>query len=103
MQVFIGSSELVQLLTGSDLIDIPSLVGTIIRWEDLQDAGATATQKESEPVIEAPTAIVLTFSIPRGAFPWLASQIQARETAVRWFRNIRFTDWAELRSQALLS
>jgi hypothetical protein len=62
---FIGSFALLQLSLMTSLL----LVGTIIRCRDLQDAGATAAQKESQRVIEMPTAFVLTFSIPRGAFP----------------------------------
>jgi hypothetical protein len=51
------------------LEDIVIRCGTIIHREDLQETGATAAQKESARVIECLQLFVLTFSIPRGAFP----------------------------------
>jgi hypothetical protein len=71
----------------SSLMTSLSLVGTIIRCCDLQDAGATAAQKESERVIEAPTALCLHFQSREVLFPDWQVRSKRGETAVRGFRT----------------
>lgn len=75
---FIGSSELVQFLMRSS-----TLAGTIIRCEDIKNAGATATQKES--VIEMATAAGAYIFNPERCFSLIGKSDPS--AAKLWFED----------------